>query len=121
MERGLVRPFARTRVAEPGTEHLPVMEDQTTDRKGKTLMAMLSSVEVAGRPYVAPPGTPPEAVNIIRDAFAKVSKDPELREESRKLMLEIKYVSADECLKVINSVFNQPKDIVDEFGKYIKF
>lgn len=116
-----MRPFARSRVSEPETEHLPIMEDLITDSKGKTLMAMLTSVEVAGRPYVAPPKTPPELIIIVRDAFAKVAKDPELTEDSKKLMVDIKYVSGDDCLKVISNALNQPKDIVEEFGKYIKF
>lgn len=121
IERGLVRPFARSRVSEPETEHLPVMEDFITDSKGKAVMAMLASVEVAGRPYVAPPGTPVKVMDTLRNAFAKVAKDPELVKESKRLMLEIKYIPGDQCLKVIDNVFNQPKDTVDTFGRYVKY
>ena len=121
IERGLVRPMIRGRVSEPGIENLPVNEDLTTDPKGKTIMAMLASTDGIGRPYVAPPGTPSDIMNILRDAFAKVAKDPELKEEAKKSRMEVSYTSGDECLKVLNNLLNQPSDIVQEFGKYIKF
>ncbi|MFB3884268.1 MAG: Bug family tripartite tricarboxylate transporter substrate binding protein [Thermodesulfobacteriota bacterium] len=121
IERGLVRPMIRGRVAEPGIENLPVNEDLTTDPKGKTIMAMLASADGTGRPYVVAPGTPAQVMNILRDAFAKVAKDPDLREEAKKSRMEVSYTSGDECLKVLNYLLNQPKDIVEEFGKYIKF
>jgi len=121
IERGLVRPLIRGRVSEPGIENLPINEDLTTDEKGKTMMAMLSTVDRIGRPYAAPPGTPAETMNILREAFAKVAKDPELKEDAKKNKMDIEYVPAEECLKVLNYLFNQPKDIITEFGKYLKF
>ena len=121
VERGLVRPLIRCRVAEPGTEQLPVNEDFTTDSKGKTIMAMLAAADQIGRPYVAPPGTPADVMAILKDAFAKVAKDPELKEDAKKNKMEIGYIPADECLKVVDYLLNQPADIIKEFSKYIKF
>jgi len=121
IERGLVRPLLRGRVAEPGTENLPVDEELATDKMGKTLMAMRSSVEFIGRPYVAPPGTPANIMNILRDGFAKAAKDPELKEDAKKNMLEVEYTSAEECLKILTFLVNQPGDIINEFSKYVKF
>ncbi len=121
IERNLVRPLIRGRACEPGMENLPVDEDLTTDSKVKTFMAMRSSGELIGRPYVAPPGTPVEVMNILREAFAKVAKDPELQEDAKKNKMEVDYTPAGECIKVLNSVFSQPAEIVQEFSKYIKF
>ncbi len=121
IERGLVRAMIRGRVSEAGIENLPVNEDLTTDPKGKTIMAMLASTDGIGRPYVAPPGTPADVMNILKDGFAKVAKDPELKEEAKKNRMEVSYTPGDECIKVLNYLLNQPSDIVQEFGKYIKF
>ena len=74
-----------------------------------------------GRPYVLTPGTPPELTKIMKDAFLKASKDPALIEESRKMKMDFEYVPAEECLKVVNFILNQPEDVVKEFSKYIKF
>ena len=121
IERGLVRPLLRGRVAEPGTENLPVDEELATDKMGKTLMAMRSSVEFIGRPYVAPPGTPANIMDILREGFAKAAKDPELKEDAKKNMLEVEYTSAEECLKILTFLVSQPGDIINEFSKYVKF
>jgi len=121
IERGLVRPLVRGRVSDSGIENLPINEDLTTDRKGKTIMAMLSAADQIGRPFVAPPRTPTDVMNILRDAFAKVAKDPELRGEAKKVKMGVEYISADDCQKVLDYLLNQPEDIVKEFGKYIKF
>ena len=119
--RGLLRPIVRTKTPTPGIEKLPAVEDLATEKMGKTIMTMFSVSDRVGRPYVSPPGTPADIMNILRDAFAKVAKDPELKEESEKLMMEVEYVPASECLKEMQFFLNQPPDIVNEYKKYIKF
>ncbi len=121
IERGLVRPILRGQVSDEGIEDLPVAENLVTDTTGKTILGMMSSVDRIGRPFVAPPKTPPEIMNLLRDAFGKAAMDPELREEAKKLKIDIRYVPADDCMKSLNYVFKQPENIVKEFGKYIKF
>jgi len=121
IQRGVVRVLVRGRVSEQGIENIPVDEDLVTDPRGKTVMAMRSTIDFFGRPYVAPPGTPPEVMSLLRDGFAKAAKDPQLQEEARKLMLDIQYVPADECLSKVNYIFSQPEEVVKEFGKYITF
>ena len=88
---------------------------------GKTIFKMFTVSDRIGRPYIAPPGTPAEIMNTLRDAFAKMSKDPELQKEADKMMMEIEYFPASDCLKEIQFFLNQPQEIVNEFKKYIKF
>ncbi len=121
IDRGLVRPLLRGRVPDEGIEHLPVNEDLTTNKMGKAIMAMYSAADLIGRPYVAPPGTPADKLKILRTALAKVCKDPDLLAEGKKLKIDVQYVPAEEILKVIHGVLNQPEDIKNEFAKYIKF
>lgn len=121
IERGLVRPLIRSRVPDKGIEQLPINEDLTTDKKAKTIMAMYSAADLIGRPYVAPPGTPAEIMKILRESFAKVTKDPDLLAEGKKLMMDVQYVPADEILKVIKNVLNQPPDVIKDFSKYVQF
>lgn len=121
MDRGLVRAVVRGRFPRPGIENLPSNEDLTTDKKAKTIMAMLSAVDPMGRPFAAPPGTSPEMMKILRDAFKNVCEDPELKSDAAKSQMPIEFVSAEECLKLVNYVLSQPADIVKEFSKYAAF
>jgi tripartite-type tricarboxylate transporter receptor subunit TctC len=121
IENGSYRPLIRGRVIEPGIEKLPVDEDLTNDPIGKKLMALRSGPDRIGRPVIAPPKTPDKYMNILRDAFTKACKDPEVAAMADKLEMRVEYVPPDECLKILKDIFSQPDNIVKEFSKYIKF
>lgn len=121
IDRGLIRPLIRGRISAPGIVNLPVNEDLATDPKEKTIIAMLSVPDRIGRPYVAPPKTPPDIMNILKDAFNKVARDPQVKEDAEKFKMDIEYTSSEEVLKLISYVLNQPEDIVKEISKYGKF
>lgn len=121
VERGVVRPLIRARAVEPGIEKLPVDENLATSPRAKAIMALRSAPEVVGRPFVMTPGTPEPMLKLMREAFAKAIKDPELIAEAKKAKMDLEYMPGDEALKLIREVLTQPKDVVDEFGKYIKF
>ncbi len=121
IDRGLVRPLVRGRVSQAGVEKLPVDESFASDKMGASIMAMYSAGNLIGRPYIAPPGTPADIMKILRTAFAAVGKDPEFMSDVEKNKTDFDYVSAEECLKVVDFTVNQPEDIVKEFSKYVKF
>ena len=121
IDRGLVHPVIRARSSEPGVEKLPVDESFAQNPRAKAIMALRSAPEVVARPYVLPPKTPAEIVKAYREAFAATIKDPALVAEANKAKFDLEYTSGDEALKVMKEVLSQPKDIVDEFSKYIKF
>jgi tripartite-type tricarboxylate transporter receptor subunit TctC len=67
------------------------------------------------------PGTPDAVLKLVREAFASALKDPELVAEATKAKMELEYTSGEDTLKIMKEVLSQPKDVVDEFGKYVKF
>lgn len=121
IDRKLVHPVIRARATERGIERLPVDESLATTPRAKAIMALRSAPEVIGRPYVMAPGTPDDIVRAMREAFGKAIKDPELVAEAKKGKMELEFMPGDEALKVVKDVLSQPKDVVDEFRKYIKF
>lgn len=121
IDRGLLRPVIRSRVSQSGIEKLPVNEDLASQKLGKTLMEIISAGDQIGRPYVAPPGTPPHIMKLLRDAFAKLARDPKLREEADRAMMDVQYLSDVDSLKVVNAVLSQPQEIINELSKYVKF
>ena len=111
----------RGRASEPGIEQLPVDEDLAPTPRARAIMALRSASDVFGRPFVMPPGTPDDAVKMMQEAFRNVIKDPELVADAKKARRELNFISGDEVLKILNEMLSQPKDVVDEFSKYIKF
>jgi len=57
----------------------------------------------------------------MREAFASAIKDQELVAEGKKAKMDLEFVHGDEAVKTIKEVLSQPKDVVEEFAKYIKF
>ena len=55
-------------------------------------------------------------VAVIKPGFVKLAHDPQMMEDARKSSMEIQYTSGKDILKVINSVFNQLKDVIAEFS-----
>jgi tripartite-type tricarboxylate transporter receptor subunit TctC len=121
IDRNLVRPVIRARAVEPGIEQLPVDENLAPTPRAQAIMALRSAPEVVGRPFVMTPGTPDALLKLMREAFAAALKDPELIAEATKAKMELEYTSSEDALKVIREVLSQPKDVVDEFSKYVKF
>ena len=119
-DRGAVRPLVRGRVAAPGFEDLPVDENLATSALGKSLMAIKSIPGAIGRAFAVAPGTPADRVAMLRDAFAKAIKDPELIAEAKKAKINMHLISHEQVQKDFNALLNQTPETLKEMGKYIK-
>jgi tripartite-type tricarboxylate transporter receptor subunit TctC len=119
-DRGAVRPLVRGRVAMPGFENLPVDEDLATSPLGKSLMAIKAIPMAVGRAFALAPGTPADRVAMLREAFAKALKDPELAAEGKKAKILFSHISHDQVQKDFASLFKQTPETLKEMGKYIK-
>ena len=64
---------------------VPELESFARSEKDRKLMTMQRAFRVAGQPFVLPPGTPKERVEILQEAFRKTYKDPEFHKEYKKL------------------------------------
>ena len=53
--------------------------------KERQVLAMLRAFRLAGSPYVLPPGTPKERVEILQEAIRRSFKDAEFHKEFKKL------------------------------------
>jgi tripartite-type tricarboxylate transporter receptor subunit TctC len=65
----------------PQVPELETFAKSEIDRK---VLTMQRAFRVAGQPFVLPPGTPRDRVEIIQEAFRKTYKDPEFHKEYKK-------------------------------------
>ena len=119
-DRGAVRPLVRGRVALPGYENLPVDEDLATSALGKSLMSIKSIPQAIGRAFAVHPDTPKDRLAMLREAFAKAVKDPELIAEAKKAKIDFSYIAPEQVLKDFTALLNQTPETLNEMGKYIK-
>jgi tripartite-type tricarboxylate transporter receptor subunit TctC len=57
------------------------------------------------RPYVAPPRTPKERVETLRQAFDATMKDPEFLADAKKANLDVEPITGQEMERIINGIF----------------
>ncbi len=121
VDRGVVRPVVRGRVAFPGFEQLPVDEELATSPVGKAIMGIRAAPLAIGRALAATPGTPPERVAALREAFAKTVSDKEFLADAQKAKISAGYIPPEEVQRMFNALLDQPPEVQKEMVKYIKF
>jgi tripartite-type tricarboxylate transporter receptor subunit TctC len=121
IDRGLVRAVVRGHASVPAIAQLPIDENLVTDERAKQVMRLRSVPELIGRPFVMPPGTPPEFVNAFREAFRRMTQDREFEAEAERAGFEINYVTGDVALRTIREVLSAPADVVKVFRQFFQF
>ena len=124
-KRGFVRVLVQTgRKRDPRLADVPTVNELLDEYQATEGMRRLSSLALAsgdfGRPIVATPGIPAERAKILREAFAKTLKDPDLLAEAKKKNLEIDPTSGEDLETLAKEVMSANKDAVDRLHKLLK-
>ena len=101
---------------DPRTPDTPTLSElmdkyKTPDSSRRVARVLLSSAEF-GWPIVAPPGTPPTLIKILRDAYDKAAQDPELSAEVKKLKLVLDPSKGEDLQTLAGEILDQPPDII---------
>jgi tripartite-type tricarboxylate transporter receptor subunit TctC len=70
---------------EPNFAHVRELDTFVKSERERRFLALTRATRSVGTPYLLPPGTPNEVVQILRDAMNKTFQDPEFRKEFKKL------------------------------------
>jgi tripartite-type tricarboxylate transporter receptor subunit TctC len=73
------------RVPHPAFSKIPSLDTFARTDRGKKILVMARNFRLIGVPYLLPPGSPPEAVEILKTAFRKSLHDPEFHANMKKL------------------------------------
>ena len=72
----------------PKLGHLPEVETFAKTERERRLLTMWRTFRLVGSPYVVPPGTPKDRIDVLQEAFRKALKDQEFHREFLKLVGE---------------------------------
>jgi tripartite-type tricarboxylate transporter receptor subunit TctC len=70
---------------EPEFDHLPEVDNFVKSERERRFLHLMRSTRLVGTPYIIPPGTPKEQVQILREGMKKTFQDPEFHKEFVKL------------------------------------
>src|SRR5215510_13217263 len=81
------------------------------DRKAVELMVEFQ--RSFGRTYMAPPGVPPELVQILRKAFTEVLRDPDFLVEAGTLRIDVTPQAGEEIQRIVQALHAGPRHVVE--------
>ena len=90
-----------------------LMQQYKTPDAGRRLAKVILTAATLGRPIGTTPGTPPDRVKILRDAYAKAIADPELLGEATKREWEVDPTHGEELQTLSKEVIAQPREIIE--------
>jgi tripartite-type tricarboxylate transporter receptor subunit TctC len=83
---------------------------KTADQK--SILSVFLDQGSISRPFMLPPGVPPERVMALRKAFVDTMQDPRLAEEAGKQQLDINYQSGDAVQALVTSLYATPSETI---------
>jgi tripartite-type tricarboxylate transporter receptor subunit TctC len=104
------------RVGDAPTIYELMDEFKTPATKRRVAEAMLLGGEWA-RPLMAPPGTPADRVTVLRAAYEKVTKDPDLLTEAKKMRIDVTPVTGEKLQSMAKEVMVQPPEVIGQIKK----
>jgi tripartite-type tricarboxylate transporter receptor subunit TctC len=92
----------------PDLPKVPLAITLAKTEEGRQLIEVgLHKTGVFSRPFVLPPGTPKERVQVLVKAFQEtLTNDKEFLAEAEKSGLDIEFISAEELQKAVSGIFD---------------
>ena len=91
---------------------VPALIELTPDKRTHDILEVLLAYQDMDRPMLAPPGVPPERLELLRAAFHGGITDPAFLAEAQRLGLEIEEVSGKRLEEIVASAYGQPPEIL---------
>src|SRR5262249_37568659 len=98
----------------PALPDVPLITDFATTDRQRQILRLVFSRQAMARPFVAPPGIPPERRAALRAAFDATMRDPEFLAEAKQRGLEVNPVSGPEIDKLVGELYRTPPEIIAE-------
>jgi tripartite-type tricarboxylate transporter receptor subunit TctC len=93
---------------------VPFAPDLVADEEDRQVMQAAFAPLALGRPFLMPPGIPPERVAALRQAFSAAMADPEFLTESEKIGLEFHAPRSGEQIQaVMERTYRSPPHVID--------
>ncbi len=94
----------------PRFAKVPELETFAKSDADRKLVTVFRSFRNAGAPFVAPPGTPKDRVDILRESMRRAFKDPEFLADYKKIIREdFEPVMPEEVDKTIREIPREPE------------
>ena len=106
---------------DPAIPDVPLTSELATNPDDKALLEILDSRFLIGRPFMLPPGVPPEYVKVLRDAFVAMSKDKDFLADAAKENRDVDIVNGEDMQALLVGISQKPKATIDRINDLLKY
>lgn len=90
-----------------------LMDKNKTAEPIRRFATVLLSPGALGRPLLAPPGLPADRLKLLREAYARMVKDPQFLADAKKREWEVEYIRGEDLEAMAKKSVVQPPDTVE--------
>jgi tripartite-type tricarboxylate transporter receptor subunit TctC len=101
---------------DPDLAHVPLLNELARDDEERQMLALVSSTVGLGQPFAAPPAIPSDRLQVLREAFARMGRDPEFNAEAMKMAgvaQPITPIAAAEVQRIVEGTMRTPPALVE--------
>jgi hypothetical protein len=99
---------------------VPTVFKYVANEEDRKVVELIISQTIFHRSYIAPPGTSPQQLEILRKAFDATMADPQFLADAEKVRIDIEPLSGAKVQEVVKKLYETPKPIVERARKAIR-
>jgi hypothetical protein len=99
---------------------VPLIVDLARTDEERAILRLVFARQVMAWPFLAPPGTPGERVDILRKAFLQTLQDKDFLAEADKAGLEITPVAGEDIQQLVAQTYATPAAIVRKTVEFLQ-
>ncbi|MGH6674445.1 MAG: Bug family tripartite tricarboxylate transporter substrate binding protein [Xanthobacteraceae bacterium] len=100
----------------PLLPNVPTLSELATADEGKAILRAIASTAEIGRSFISGPGVPADRLAALRQAFARMVKDPDFVATCEKRHLMLDPASGEDMDAIVKETFALPKPTLDKIG-----
>jgi tripartite-type tricarboxylate transporter receptor subunit TctC len=104
----------------PDLPDVPLVTDLARNPAQRQMLRMIFARQVMGRPFVAPPGIPPERLAALRKAFMDTVTDKEFLADAAKAKLEINPADGEKVEALVKEIYATPTAVAQQAAAALK-
>jgi tripartite-type tricarboxylate transporter receptor subunit TctC len=99
---------------------VPLIVDLARTEEERAILRLIFARQVMAWPFLAPPGTPSERVDMLRRAFMQTMQDKDFLAEADKAGLEITPVAGEDIQRLVQQVYDTPAEIARKTAELLQ-
>ena len=98
----------------PRMKGVPLIMDVAQTEEQKQMLKVVLAPTAAGRPFLAPPSTPPDRVDALRNAFVAMASDAAFTADAAKLRIEVEPMSGPAIHALLENIYGSPPSLIEK-------